>query len=87
MCDGVAEVEDLLGYEKEEREKFLYPYEVCRLLKNSDKLLQILEEQYKPMNCIYDDLSVIIMQKPVVKIEKMIFEDSKKDAAKRAGGR
>lgn len=73
MCDGVAEVEDLLGYEKEEREKFLYPYEVCRLLKNSDKLLQILEEQYKPMDGIYDDLSVIIMQKPVVKIEKMIL--------------
>lgn len=71
VSDGVADV--ILGEDEEEREKFLYPDEINNLLQNSGNLLSILEEQYKPIKGIYDDLSVIIMQKPVVKIEKMIL--------------
>lgn len=69
--DGVADV--IVGEDAEEKEKFLYPDEINNLLQNADKLFNILEEQYKPIKGIYDDLSVIIMQKPVVKIEKMIL--------------
>ena len=71
VSDGVADV--ILGEDEEEREKFLYPDEINNLLQNSGNLLSILEERYKPIKGIYDDLSVIIMQKPVVKIEKMIL--------------
>ena len=71
VSDGVADV--ILGEDEEEREKFLYPDEINNLLQNSGNLFSILEEQYKPIKGIYDDLSVIIMQKPVVKIEKMIL--------------
>ena len=71
VSDGVADV--ILGEDEEEKEKFLYPDEINNLLQNSGNLLSILEEQYKPIKGIYDDLSVIIMQKPVVKIEKMIL--------------
>ena len=73
MSDGVAEVEEVYGEEEDGKEKFLYPYEIQNLLVHSDSLLKILEEQYKPSRGVYDDLSVIIMQKPVVKIEKMIL--------------
>ena len=71
VSDGVADV--ILGEDEEEREKFLYPDEINNLLQNSGNLFSVLEEQYKPIKGIYDDLSVIIMQKPVVKIEKMIL--------------
>jgi hypothetical protein len=71
VSDGVAEV--ICGEDDAEREKFLYPDEIDNLLKHSNSLLGILEEQYKPIKGIYDDLSVIIMQKPVVKIDKMIL--------------
>ena len=73
MSDGVAEVEEVYGEEDDGKEKFLYPYEIQNLLANSDNLLTILEEQYKPSRGIFDDLSVIIMQKQTVKIEKMII--------------
>ena len=71
VSDGVADV--IIGEDEDAKEKFLYPDEIDNLLKNSDKLLYILEQQYKSIRGIYDDLSVIIMQKPVVKIEKMIL--------------
>jgi hypothetical protein len=71
VSDGVADV--ICGEDDADREKFLYPDEIDNLLKHSNSLLGILEEQYKPIKGIYDDLSVIIMQKPVVKIDKMIL--------------
>lgn len=75
MSDGVAEVEELYGEEEDGREKFLYPYEVQKLLANSDNLFEIIEEQYKKSRGVFDDLSIIIMQKQIVKIEKMIIRE------------
>lgn len=71
VSDGVADV--ICGEDEGAREKFLYPDEIDNLLKHSGKLFDILEEQYKPAKGIYDDLSVIVMQRPVVKIDKMIL--------------
>jgi serine/threonine protein phosphatase PrpC len=69
--DGVAEV--LVGEDDEENVRFLYADEIANLLTHPTELYGILEKQYKPMKGIYDDLSVIVMQKPDFKIESVVL--------------
>ena len=71
VSDGAEDV--ICGEDGDAREKFLYPDEIENLLKNSGNLYSILENDYKPIKGIYDDLSIILMQKPSVNIKKIVL--------------
>lgn len=75
--DGVAEV--LVGEDDEDGVKFLYADEIANLLTHPTELCGILENQYKPMRGIYDDLSVIVMQKNDFDINHIVLREYDSD--------
>lgn len=72
VSDGVADV--ICGSDEDDREHFLFPDEISNIL-NSKSLTQLLEEQYKPIKGIYDDLSIVEMHSPVVRIDAIAIRE------------
>ncbi len=71
--DGVGDV--ICGEDLENSEKFLFPDEIIALAQVPDRLYEVLEEQYKPLEDIYDDLSIALLQRETVTIDRIILRE------------
>lgn len=71
VSDGVADV--IVG--KETLEAFLYVDEINTLISKKDNLLDVLENMYRPMKGIWDDLSIALMDTGKVSINNIIVRE------------
>ena len=72
MSDGVGDV--LVGEDRKENTKFLYPDELDRVLKEKN-LFGLLENDYKHKSGIFDDLSISVLKTDNWSIKNIVLRE------------